>query len=446
MSESDHPSSQGGFVYHLHRGSSLLLRDKVEDAKVELEHALQLQPKDAKSQDLLAGVYYRLGVYPRALDLWARLVVQFPESVTLRVNLALVYIKTGQSENAQAHLERALDLQPEHERAWGYLGLILWRKQRFSEARDAFEKAKQPAMMARMDEAIRRSSPETFDAPPSDSFEAEEHRALRDVAAEALDFLDQRRVSVDRVSSPRKRSGAWKAIEVGDESSGGEVRKRTLDEALSEWSIQVPPGATMIRRGDVITVDAHDGPGVRVASCFAIGAELEHTPLDGLVSMCRVQGAGQLALRAEPGLHGDVLMLEQTSFFVRESRLLAFDSGLRWKAARFMLGDNIEVLVQLQGTGQVAIAHRGTPTAIPLLPGAHVALDPTHLVGWRGRVFPAGGFEMDSDNEGTSSSSEDSAREPTSKRRRAITRPYLDVSEPSPTSLKLAGEGVIVVD
>ncbi|MCU0676412.1 MAG: hypothetical protein MUE69_26920, partial [Myxococcota bacterium] len=57
----------------LYRGSTMLLHDQIVEAKEELERALALQPQDAKSQDLLAGVYFRLGVYPRAIEIWRRL-------------------------------------------------------------------------------------------------------------------------------------------------------------------------------------------------------------------------------------------------------------------------------------------------------------------------------------------------------------------------------------
>ncbi|MEO0326569.1 MAG: hypothetical protein AAF447_26720 [Myxococcota bacterium] len=62
------------FLFHLHRGSAFLMAGDVHGAKVELEHALAFQPQDAKSQDLLAGVYFRLGLYPRAIEIWEEIV------------------------------------------------------------------------------------------------------------------------------------------------------------------------------------------------------------------------------------------------------------------------------------------------------------------------------------------------------------------------------------
>ncbi|MEM1418763.1 MAG: tetratricopeptide repeat protein, partial [Myxococcota bacterium] len=142
------------FLYHLHRGSSLLLEGDVHGAKVELENALAFQPQDAKSQDLLAGVYFRLGLYPRAIEIWEELVDAYPHEPTLRVNLGLAYFKTRQTAAAREQLREALRDQPAHPRAWGYLGLAEWRLGHLSAARDAFRRGGHTGMAERMEAAL----------------------------------------------------------------------------------------------------------------------------------------------------------------------------------------------------------------------------------------------------------------------------------------------------
>src|SRR5215831_2288902 len=61
--------AQEDFLFHLYRGSELLQENRVLEAKEELEHALTLQPSDSKGQDLLAAVYFRIGLYPRAITI-----------------------------------------------------------------------------------------------------------------------------------------------------------------------------------------------------------------------------------------------------------------------------------------------------------------------------------------------------------------------------------------
>ena len=48
------------FLFHLNRGSELLLRGEADPAKAALERALELRPKDAKVLGLLGQAYYKL--------------------------------------------------------------------------------------------------------------------------------------------------------------------------------------------------------------------------------------------------------------------------------------------------------------------------------------------------------------------------------------------------
>jgi uncharacterized protein (AIM24 family) len=135
---SSHEVAGEDFLYHLYRGSELLLEDKVHEAKSELENALALSPTDAKSQHLLGVVYFRLGLYPRAIAIYERLVRLHPGAVEPRVNLALSYLKTGQPALARVELERVVEIAPSHARAWGYLGLAFQGLGDAAKAREAF--------------------------------------------------------------------------------------------------------------------------------------------------------------------------------------------------------------------------------------------------------------------------------------------------------------------
>src|ERR1700733_10482219 len=92
--ESTRHLEQEDFLFHLYRGSELLQENRVLEAKEELEHALTMQPSDPKGQDLLGAVYFRLGHYPRAIQIYEALEQGFPNDVSLKVNLALSYLKT----------------------------------------------------------------------------------------------------------------------------------------------------------------------------------------------------------------------------------------------------------------------------------------------------------------------------------------------------------------
>ena len=145
--DSEAPPSAGGFdgedfLYHLYRGSELLQDNCVPQAKEELERALKLQPQDTEGQGLLGVVYFRLGLYPRAIGIYEEIIKACPNEVSPRVNLGLCYLKTGQSHLARDVLEEVIQRVPDHVRAWGYLGLTFERLGELAKA-EASEKIDQ---------------------------------------------------------------------------------------------------------------------------------------------------------------------------------------------------------------------------------------------------------------------------------------------------------------
>src|SRR5258708_32276437 len=80
---------QEDFLFHLYRGSELLQENRVLEAKEELEFALTVQPLDAKGQDLLGTVYFRLGLYPPATQIYETLEPQLPRDASIKINLAV---------------------------------------------------------------------------------------------------------------------------------------------------------------------------------------------------------------------------------------------------------------------------------------------------------------------------------------------------------------------
>ncbi len=148
--------AQEDFLFHLYRGSELLQENRVVEAKEELEYALTMRPLDPKGQDLLGAVYFRLGLYPRAIQIYEDLEQQFPRVVSIKINLALGYLKTGQPERAGGVLKVTVRINPDHKRAWGYLGLAHQRLGELAQAQIAFERGGH-AMMAKRATEHRRS-------------------------------------------------------------------------------------------------------------------------------------------------------------------------------------------------------------------------------------------------------------------------------------------------
>ncbi|MDY0003975.1 MAG: tetratricopeptide repeat protein [Polyangia bacterium] len=149
-------SSQKGSQYllHLYRGSDLLLKEQVAEARQELEEASRIDPDDPKGLSLLGLVYFRLEEYELAQQIYELLVSRYPSEAPLRVNLGLVYMKQGRAGDARDEMLRAVEFDPNHQRAYGYLGLLHSEAGDHERARVAFAKAGQDAMVQRMEELL----------------------------------------------------------------------------------------------------------------------------------------------------------------------------------------------------------------------------------------------------------------------------------------------------
>lgn len=232
------------FLFHLHRGSELLQDNRVHAAKAELEQALSLQPSDPKGQDLLGIVYFRLGLYPRAIAIYERLIQAHPDAIEPRINLALSYLKTGQPAQARGELEKVLEQNPRHNRAWGYLGLAFQRMGDYERASHAFAAGGHDAMARRLLEMSGapgaglgihplRADP-LPPPPPTDPVDPE----VRRVAGEAVQVLDRAGGGFRQDADlPRIPSGTWAATEPGRE----ELPAPTTVSAREAHDTTVPP-------------------------------------------------------------------------------------------------------------------------------------------------------------------------------------------------------------
>ncbi len=210
--ESTREVTQEDFLFHLYRGSELLQENRVHEAKEELEFALTMQPSDPKGQDLLGAVYFRLGLYPRAIQIYEGLETSFPSDVSIKVNLALAYLKTGQPEPARGVLADAVRLQPEHRRAWGYLGLALQKLGDLEQAQIAFERGGHALMARRLTERIARGTATSSEGPTALD------EGVRSVAETAFSELDagELRFALAEPGRARASDADWHTREPGE--------------------------------------------------------------------------------------------------------------------------------------------------------------------------------------------------------------------------------------
>jgi hypothetical protein len=207
--------AQEDFLFHLYRGSELLQENRVLEAKEELEFALTMQPLDAKGQDLLGAVYFRLGLYPHAIQIYEALEKQFPRDTSIKINLALAYLKTGQAGLARRPLQDTVRLQPEHKRAWGYLGLALQKLGELEQAQNAFERGGHALMAKRVTERRRQSIPPASSEPAQSPEIDGRVREMAEVAFSELD-AGELRFALAEAEPTRPGDGPWVALELGE--------------------------------------------------------------------------------------------------------------------------------------------------------------------------------------------------------------------------------------
>ncbi len=409
------------FLYHLYRGSELLTDGRFDGAREELDRAMRLQPRDPAAQDLLAKLYFRLGIHPRAIELYLDVVKQVPDQIPPRINLALAFLKTGQMREAVTHLLPVIERDPTHRRAWGYLGLAWSRLGEYAKAREAFARAGHDAMARRMDEeltaqydlganrpslappsAMVDSRPDAPSQPPGATLDAHARAAIvHSVASGEFDELepgglDPASLSVDP-SSESVSPGTWTTREPGDSLRDWEdpLGGRAVALAQLERATAVAPrgDAIEIRHGSLIVTAACAarvgadgvGAGLRVGPAMVRKVRGEGTAFAGAPPLVAVT-EGWCVLPPRRGMTRRVLSLSGDGVTLAETALVAFERRLEYTNRVLESDEQRLPLVAIRGEGLIAIESRGPLRSIAVNRESSVTLRPERLLGWSGQI------------------------------------------------------------
>jgi uncharacterized protein (AIM24 family) len=363
------------FLFHLRRGSDLLGRGDAEGAQSSLERARVFRPKDAKVLGLLGQALHKLNRFDEAADVWHRVVDDNPVEPAARVNYGLSCLKAHRYPEAIKQLEIAVDLNPDHRKAMGYLGLAYMEAGYPAEARGWFVKAGSGHMAARCDEMIakgeiRRPEPPPPRKPPESAPARRVERAAP-IEAPAGPAL---------TPAPAGGLGAW----VGSRlvRPGGE----------DTFSIQ----------GDTLVVTVRGTALCRVDGLFAQKGALQLSPEmkrfrgkatdkpfgDGASQMRRVSGDGLLLVRAG-GRRFTALDLGGESGYFREEVVFGLEDGIGFENGRVPSRLAAELnLVHLKGKGHFLVVSQGEPVAVDVSADQPVLVPLAALVGWTGNLTP----------------------------------------------------------
>jgi hypothetical protein len=463
--ESEQPAPSSAFngedfLFHLYRGSELLQDNCVAEAKEELERALRFQPRDSEGQGLLGIVYFRLGMYPRAIGIYEDLIKNFPQEISPKVNLALCYLKTGQQHQARDVLAEVIEREPDHRRAWGYYGLALERLGEYGKAQAAFEHAGQPQLARRMQGLAEDASLENE---PGDA--EHQHDEVRLAAADAVHELDGMTPFVAASEEAGElepvRSRRWRAVEPGEEVVPAAPRQSRPPSAphrlgaLTQMSIPVvseaielppparrgvsepppPPAAApaapdatpgspsalvaevavgvpdsrerLVVRGSIALVRVEVGFAVRNEALRAVQPDAaafkqltlrrrlrgrdSDEPFGGPASpWSLLEGSGVAVLAAGASRSVAALELGGEFVYLREARLLGFDSSARYENGRLPAPPQEPapiVIVQLSGRGLVLVESERPLRALLVTAERRVVVRSESVAGWTGRML-----------------------------------------------------------
>lgn len=427
------------FLFHLYRGSELLQDNCVAEAKEELELALRVQPRDVEGQGLLGVVYFRLGLYPRAIEIYQEIIRARPDEISPRVNLALSFLKTGQSQPAREALEEVTTRVPDHVRAWGYLGLVYERLGEIDKAKAAFERAGQPHLVRRMQQLLDQQTAIRDSEQPSVRPE------VRAAAADAVQELETDELGFSRASTATDlaataRPGRWRAVELGEDVPAAPRRRPSLTGRFGPAVPAVPEPAELSRASLIPAAGANeplsiraqvDGPEpvvapsrrsalIEVSESWAIRADAVrgmvarsqaftntalsrrargrdlNEPLGGPGSpWVLVRGTGQVLVGAAPERELSALELAGTFVYVRETCLVGFAGTAQHENGRLPAGGGEPVsMVQIMGRGTVLIESRKPPRILEVNEDQKLAVRADDVVGWVGRLL---GHPLDSE-------------------------------------------------
>ncbi|MCE4553598.1 tetratricopeptide repeat protein [Roseateles cellulosilyticus] len=111
----------------LSNAQRLWLAGQKTEAVEQLQQALARTPDDLQLRFALGVMRMELGDRAQALELFTRLTQDFPDLADPYNNLAVLHAAAGELDEAQAALQQALRLQPDHAQAQENLGDVLLR-------------------------------------------------------------------------------------------------------------------------------------------------------------------------------------------------------------------------------------------------------------------------------------------------------------------------------
>ncbi|MFZ2308964.1 MAG: tetratricopeptide repeat protein [Rhodoferax sp.] len=122
-------------------GMQHLQAGRVQQARLQFEQVLQMNPRHAEAKQWLGVLHFQQGNAMRALELVAEAAALSPTNPVIHATFANLQQATGQSNAALASYQRAIELKPDFAEAHNNLGNALASQGRLAEATESYRRA-----------------------------------------------------------------------------------------------------------------------------------------------------------------------------------------------------------------------------------------------------------------------------------------------------------------
>ncbi len=129
------------WLAHHNLGTILFNQGKPDEAIVQLNETLRLQPNHTEAHYNLGLALERVGKHAEAISEFERALALRPTFAKAHNNIAIILAGEGRTDEAIGHLHEAIRIDPLAEKAYFNLGNVLFQTGRAAEAVDAFEHA-----------------------------------------------------------------------------------------------------------------------------------------------------------------------------------------------------------------------------------------------------------------------------------------------------------------
>ncbi|MEZ4363370.1 MAG: tetratricopeptide repeat protein [Kofleriaceae bacterium] len=445
------PAAHEAFERAIVSGNEFLRAGNLLEAQRTFLAALQVDPENVRALALLGLSYFRANQFTDARPIYEELCARLPTDASHRLNLGLVRLKLGDTEGAIEALEASRGLDPSQGRAVNYLGLAYARAGRYADAYEAFLIAGQGELAMEIepnlaDEERSRvllklggapAEPAPATAAPAGRRPAgpKERRTERNIGMggvvrrPATASPSQRFVT----QAPESHSGARPAPspseavpkqapdggaitravasaspatsgrEAGTKVSTGHSPPQPLSELATHALVRPDEGdhAFEVSPSGALVVRVTDRVYCRMSGVYAAGGALQRDPAyrrsrgtnsqdrfdHGGDPLSAISGQGYLVAFPEGGRFTAVY-LDDDILYLREERVFAFSSTLRWENGHIPGLRGKVPVVQFRGDGAVAFRTVGALTSIKLPASGTMVVHARALAGWIGRVVP----------------------------------------------------------